>query len=102
MSEKIISDAGAGRALFLTRIKLTAHAISMALWAGALPGLIIPFVLWLACLSPKDVDLVKENLVSHMVSETTARKWKVRDEAGEVKVLTVVKSDGGEVQLLTP
>lgn len=102
MSEKVISDAGAGRALFLTRIKLTAHAVSMALWAGALPGLVVPFVLWLACLSPKDVDLVKENLVSHVVSQSSARKWKIRNEAGEVKVLTVVKPDGREVQLLTP
>jgi hypothetical protein len=102
MPDKLISDAGAGRAFFLTRMKLTVHAVSMSLWGGALPGLIIPFVVWLTCLSPKDVDLVKQNIVSHVVSESTPRKWKVRDEAGEVKILTVVKADGSEVQLLTP
>jgi hypothetical protein len=83
-------------------MKLTVHAVSMSLWGGALPGLIIPFVVWLTCLSPKDIDLVKQNIVSHIVSESTPRKWKVRDEAGEVKILTVVKADGSEVQLMTP
>jgi hypothetical protein len=102
MTDKVISDAGAGRALFLTRMKLTLHAASMAMWAGALPGLLVPLVLWLSCLSPRDVDLVKENIVSHMVSDTTPRKWKIRDDAGVRKVLTVVKADGSEVQLLTP
>ena len=45
MTDKIISDAGAGRALFLTRVKLTLHAVSMAMWAGALPGFLLPLVL---------------------------------------------------------
>jgi Type IV secretion-system coupling protein DNA-binding domain len=102
MSEKVISDAGAGRALFLTRMKLTVHAVSMSLWGGALPGLIVPIVLWMSSLSPRDVDLVKLNIVSHMVSQETARKWQVRDETGAPQVLTVVKENGDEVQLLTP
>ncbi|AQH06172.1 type IV secretion system protein VirD4 (plasmid) [Burkholderia sp. KK1] len=101
MSEKIISDAGAGRALFLTRMKLTIHAVSMSLWAGAVPGLIVPIVLWMSCLSPRDVDIVKLNIVSHLVKQDTPRKWRIRDDAGQEQILTVVKSSGDPVQLLT-
>ena len=101
MSEKIISDAGAGRALFLTRMKLTIHAVSMSLWAGAIPGLIIPIVLWMSCLSPRDVDIVKLDIVSHLVKQDAPRKWRIRDEAGQDQILTVIKSDGDAVQLLT-
>jgi len=53
MPDKLISNAGAGRAFFLTRMKLNVHAVSMSLWGRALPGLIIPFVVWLTCLSPQ-------------------------------------------------
>lgn len=102
MSDKVISDAGAGRALFLTRMKLTVHAVSMALWSGALPGVIVPIVLWGTSLGPRDIDVVKQSVVSHMVSPGTARKWVLRDQTGEPEVLTVVKADGEEVQLLTP
>lgn len=102
MSDKVISDAGAGRALFLTRMKLTIHAVSMSLWVGALPGLIVPIALWLSCLSPRDLDIVKLNMVSHLVRQDAARKWRIRDEAGEDRLLTVVKANGDEVQLLTP
>jgi hypothetical protein len=102
MSEKVISDAGAGRALFLTRVKMTVHAVSMSLWSGALPGVIVPVVLWGTSLTPRDMDVVKENILSHMVSPDTPRKWVLRDLAGDPQVLTVVKADGEEVQLLTP
>lgn len=74
MTDKIISDAGAGRALFLTRVKLTLHAVSMAMWAGALPGFLLPLVLWISSLAPHDVDLLKARVMSHVVSTTTARK----------------------------
>lgn len=102
MSEKVISDAGAGRALFLTRVKMTVHAVSMSLWSGALPGVIVPVVLWGTSQTPRDMDVVKENILSHMVSPDTPRKWVLRDSAGDPQVLTVVKADGEEVQLLTP
>lgn len=102
MSEKVISDAGAGRALFLTRMKMTVHAVSMSLWTGALPGVIVPVVLWGTSLSPRDIDVVKENILSHMVNADTPRKWELRDASGDPQVLTVVKADGEEIQLLTP
>ncbi|MBU9366418.1 MULTISPECIES: type IV secretion system DNA-binding domain-containing protein [Burkholderiaceae] len=102
MSDKVISNAGAGRALFLTRVKLTVHAVSMSLWTGALPGVVVPVVLWGASLSPRDIDVVKQNIMSHIVSADTPRKWVLRDQSGDPEVLTVVKADGEEVQLLTP
>lgn len=102
MTEKIISDAGAGRALFLTRVKLTLHAVSMAMWAGALPGFLVPLALWLGSLAPHDVDLLKARVMSHVVSASVARKWDIRDESGVRQVLTVIRDDGVPVQLLTP
>lgn len=101
MSDKLISDAGAGRAVFLTRVKLSFHAISMAFWLGALPGFLIPIVLWCTHLAPKDLDVIKLSLVSQIVDQQHPRKWLLRDTDGRTKVLTVVKKDGTAVQLLT-
>ena len=102
MSNPVVSDAGAGRALLLTRLKLTVHAASMSLWAGALPGLLLPLVLWIGWLTPTDSDLLKQTFVSHVVSESTARKWPIRDVHGAENMLTVIKADGTPVQRLTP
>ncbi|UVA77188.1 type IV secretion system DNA-binding domain-containing protein [Pandoraea commovens] len=101
MSDKLITDAGAGRAVFLTRVKLSLHAFSMAFWLGAFPGLLIPIVLWCSQLSPRDLDVVKLTVVSQVVNQDIPRKWVLRDVDGATKVLTVVKTDGNAVQLLT-
>ena len=101
MSDKLITDAGAGRAVFLTRVKLSLHAFSMAFWLGAFPGLLIPIVWWCGQLSPRDLDVVKWSVVSHVVQQDIPRKWVLRDVDGTTKVLTVVGSDGTTVQLLT-
>lgn len=98
----IISDAGAGRALFLTKMKLTVHAISMSLLAGAIPGLLFPVVVWIGFLKPVDEDLLKNVIVSHIASDTVPRKWKVQDEEGRTAIVTVTRADGVDVQLLTP
>lgn len=102
MNKPVISDAGAGRALFLTSMKLTVHAMNMSMWAGALPGLLLPIVFWLGWLNPTDSDILKQTIVSHIVSKETPRKWPIRDEHGADSFLTVVKADGSEVQMLTP
>ncbi|RQR60184.1 type IV secretion system DNA-binding domain-containing protein [Burkholderia sp. Bp9015] len=102
MTEKVISDAGAGRALFMTRVKLTVHAASMAFCVGAVPAMLLPSVWWMRTLTAHDVDLVKANILSHVVDQASPRRWRIRDSAGEVKILTVVKSDGELAQWLTP
>ncbi|MDN4571891.1 type IV secretion system protein VirD4 [Pandoraea cepalis] len=101
MPDKLITDAGAGRAVFLTRVKLSLHAISMAFWLGAFPGFLIPVVVWCTQLSQRDLDLIKLTIVSQVVSPEVPRKWIFRDIDGKEKVLTVVKADGTSVQLLT-
>ncbi|MDD1493979.1 type IV secretion system protein VirD4 [Burkholderia stagnalis] len=101
MTERVISDAGAGRALLLTRVKLTMHAASMAFWVGALPAMVAPCIWWMSSLSDHDIDLVKANIVSHLVNQDVPRRWRVRDGAGEPRILTVVKSDGELVQWMT-
>ncbi|ENG0264458.1 type IV secretion system DNA-binding domain-containing protein [Burkholderia multivorans] len=102
MTEKVISDAGAGRALFMTRVKLTVHAASMAFCVGALPAMVLPSVWWMNTLTAHDVDLVKANILSHVVDQELPRRWRIRDGVGENKILTVVKSDGELAQWLTP
>ena len=82
MTEKVISDAGAGRALFMTRVKLTVHAASMAFCVGAVPAMLLPSVWWMRTLTAHDVDLVKANILSHVVDQDTPRRWRIRDVAG--------------------
>jgi hypothetical protein len=102
VSDHVISDAGAGRALFLTRMKLTVHAVSMSMWSGAVPGLILPVVFWVNTLKPADSDVLKETLVSRLVPASTPRKWELRNADGTPSVVTVTRADGAEIQLMTP
>lgn len=102
MSKGTITDAGVGRALFTTRFMLSLQAARMCLLVGALPGLILPLVIWIRHVSPHDLDLVKINLLSNVVGSSSHVKWRVRDENGARMVVTVERSDGHSVQLLTP
>jgi hypothetical protein len=102
MTNNALTDAGVGRALFTTRFMLSYQAAMMCLWVGALPGFVVPYILWFFIVSPHSLDLVKIDIIESMVSSTSHLKWRARDEAGQKSILTVVKSDGKEVQLLTP
>jgi hypothetical protein len=97
-----LTDAGVGRALFTTRITLSIQAFKMCVLVGALPGLILPFVLWLYLAPKQSVDLVRLNAVSHIVSEDTPARWRLTGADGERRVVEVSLADGRFSEWLTP
>lgn len=102
MSKSIMSDAGVGRALFITRLGLSFQALKLCFWFGAIPGLFLPLLAWYVPASPHDVGMVKLDVMSRTLSENTPRVWKVANDKGVRSIVSVVLEDGREKQLLTP
>jgi hypothetical protein len=102
MSGTPLSDAGVGRALFTTRITLSIQAFKMCVLIGALPGLLLPFVLWFYLAAAQSVDLVRLNAVSHVVADDTPARWRLTGPDGERRVVEAVLSDGRFIEWLTP
>lgn len=101
MSGQALTDAGVGRALFTTKLRLSLQAAMMCLWFGAMPGFVLPMTTWFVVASPTDVDLVKVYVVAKLVRTEQPRKWRVRSPSGERMVVTAVKADGSRAQLMT-
>lgn len=97
-----LTNAGVGRALFTTRFTLSLQAVKMSLFAGALPGLVLPYVLWVTLASRQNVELVRLNAVSHFLSEDSPTRWRMTGADGERKIVEAVLSDGRYVQWLKP
>ena len=102
MSNSAASDTGVGRALLSTRIKLSVQAAFMCVWGGMLPGFLIPIALWGSFVTQSGFDVVKIHLEASVVSESSPRRWHMRDVDGVRKVITVKVEQGNEVQYLTP
>ena len=97
-----LTDVGVGRALFTTRFSLSIQAFKMCLLIGALPGLILPFVLWIYLAPKQSVDLVRLNAVSHIVGQDTPARWRLTGTDGERRVVEAMLEDGRFSEWLTP
>lgn len=97
-----LTDAGVGRALFTTRFRLSLQAGLMCLVVGALPGFAAPYLAWYGLSSGQNVDLVRLNLLANMVSDTTPRKWRIRDDYGERSIVEFETEEGRFIQWMTP
>jgi hypothetical protein len=97
-----MTDAGVGRALFTTRIGLSIQAFQMCFWFGAVPFFALTMAAWFYLASTQDVSIIKIDLLSRVVSDTSVRTWKLTDNKGARVVVTAVLDDGREVQLFTP
>ena len=102
MSKSSMTNAGVGRALFTTRVGLSIQAFQMCFWFGAVPLFLIPMAIWFYSASSQDVSMVKIELMTHVVSENSARVWKLTDNQGARKIISAVLNDGSEVQSFTP
>lgn len=102
MSKSVMTDAGVGRALFTTRIGLSIQAFRMCFWFGAVPFFILTMAIWFYFASAQDVSLVKIDLLTHVLSDAGARKWKLTNDKGVRVVVTAVLDNGREVQFFTP
>ncbi len=102
MSNGIASNAGVGRALFSTRFQLSIQAAWMCLKVGALPGLLLPFILWFSTVSPHNADIVRLSLVAMMANPTQCSEWQVRNENGHYELVAGMTKQGHITTSLTP
>jgi len=102
MSKSIMTDAGVGRALFTTRVGLSIQAFRMCFWFGAVPFFFIPMAFWFYSASVTDVSIVKIDLLTYVVNDSTSTKWKLTNNNGDRLVVSAVMDDGREIQRFTP
>ncbi|MCC7005046.1 MAG: type IV secretion system DNA-binding domain-containing protein [Ottowia sp.] len=102
MSNGVASNAGVGRALFSTRFQLSLQAVWMCLKVGALPGLILPFVLWFSTASPREIDIVKLSLVANLANPEQCSEWQIRGKHGYYQLVAGVTKQGEVTTSLTP
>jgi hypothetical protein len=102
MSKSVMTDAGVGRALLTTRVGLSLQAIRMCLWFGAVPLFLLTIVVWFYTASTQDVSMVKIDFLTHILSVDGSVKWKLTDDNGVRKVVSIILDNGQEQQLFTP
>jgi len=102
MTNTAASNAGVGRAIFATRLKLTLKAIEMSFWFGFVPALLLVCFTWLSFSSDQDVDMAKIGVMAHFADPGRASRWYLRDSDGERKVVVAKGGDGREYWSLTP
>jgi hypothetical protein len=101
-ANRAATDAGVGRAMLSTRIKLTASSILVCLQLGAIPGLLAPVGLWAWKSSPQSFDVVKLHIQAALTPAENARVWRMRDDAGERKIISIPRAGGPDRQVLKP
>lgn len=97
-----LTDAGVGRALFTTRFMLSVQAVKMCVLLGAIPGLVLPFVLWIYLAPKQSVDLVRLNAISQLVSQDAPARWRLTAPDGDRRVVEVMLQDGRVSEWLKP
>ena len=88
MSKKVLSDAGVGRAMFATRMRLSLQAAVMCVFYGLVPGLLAPFAIWYFTYPEFDKSIVKLNAIAHVLPDAAVLRWHVTedDEIGRAHV----------------
>ena len=89
MSKKVLSDAGVGRAMFATRLRLSLQAGVMCLFYGLVPGLLLPFIGWYSLASNFDVSIVRLHVLAHVLPDRAVIRWRVLEDDGKYRVLMV-------------
>lgn len=102
MTNTAASNAGVGRAVFATRLKLTLKAIEMSFWFGFIPTLALVCITWLSLSNDQDVDMAKIGVMVHFANPDRASRWYLRDAEGVRKVVVGKTPGGREYWALKP
>lgn len=94
------TNAGVGQASVSTRIKLTIQAAKKCLLFGALPLFVAPIACWISAATPQEYDVAKLGLTRLLVDGPAHRKWRMRDERGVRRIISVEIDDGPPVQYI--
>lgn len=96
------TDSGVGRALLTTKVRLSIQAAIMCFTFGWIPGVLLPLILWFFLATPKDIDVVKTDFLISVLDNKTYRKWRIRDDFGDRKVVSVELKNGKIIQYFLP
>jgi hypothetical protein len=88
------TNAGVGQASVTTKVKLTIQAAKKCFVFGALPMFVAPVAFWMWAASPQEFDVAKIAVKRLVVDEAVYRKWRMRDQDGIRKIVSV-QVDGG-------
>lgn len=94
------TNAGVGQASVTTRIKLTIQAAKKCLLFGALPFFAAPMGYWLSATSPQEFDVVKLAAQRMVLGDLTYRKWRMRDQEGQRRIISVHIDQGPPIQYI--
>lgn len=83
------TNAGVGQASVSTKIKLTVQAAKKCLVFGALPMFVSPIAYWISVATPQEYDVAKLAVERLVVGESVHRKWRVRDQDGVRKIISM-------------
>lgn len=96
------TNAGVGQASVTTKVKLTIQAVKKCLAFGALPFFALPHLTWLYTVTPHGFDVAKIHITSLFVESDVHRKWRIRDAAGNRKIISLTAKNGEIIQYFTP
>lgn len=94
------TNAGVGQASVTTKVKLTIQAAKKCLFFGALPMFVAPVAYWLSAATPQEYDVAKIAVERLVVDESAHRKWRMRDESGNRRIISVDVDHGPPVQYI--
>lgn len=94
------TNAGVGQASVTTRIKLTLQAAKKCFIFGALPMFVTPIAYWITVASPQEFDIAKIAIARLMVDDSIHRKWRMRDQDGVRKIISVNVDQGPPAQYI--
>lgn len=87
MSKRALTDAGVGRAMFATRIRLSLKAAEMCLFWGALPLFFATWLYWLLYTPPQQASIAKLHLFAKLLPADTLMQVNLVDDAGKAYVV---------------
>ena len=97
-----MTNVGVGNAIFITRVKLTALAVANCVYFGAIPFFALPYALWYHYSSERDIDIVRFDIAAGYMDPTRPARWRITDDAGERRIITVDLANGRSTQWMKP
>ena len=97
MSKKFMTDAGVGRAMFATRIRLSLKAAEMCLFWGAVPMFFATLLRWWWSTPEQDLAVVRLTLLSKVLPGGTLMKLHLEDAQGSPFLLLLQDLHSGRV-----
>lgn len=87
MSKRALTDAGVGRAMFATRVRLSLKAAEMCLFWGSLPLFFATWLYWLLYTPPQEASIAKLQLFAKFLPADALMQVNLVDDTGKPYVM---------------